>query len=166
MIVRLFRSFRANAVAYIALFVALGGTGYAAMRIPPRSVGSRQLRNGAVTTKKIANKSITARKLDPATFGGSVRHWVEVSATGKLESGSKPLPRVAGNPAVGVYQLIWSAPSTGCVAIATPLASSSGASLGYANAGLGSPQQNSVNVYTYNPLGQPTPTAYSVAVIC
>lgn len=47
------RHLRRNAVAYLALFVALGGTGYAASRIPHNSVGTQQLRNGAVTLDKV-----------------------------------------------------------------------------------------------------------------
>lgn len=44
---------RRNAVGYTALFVALGGTGYAASRLPHNSVGTQQLRTGAVTMNKI-----------------------------------------------------------------------------------------------------------------
>jgi hypothetical protein len=40
-------------IATLALFVALAGTGYAALSIPPKSVGTTQLRNGAVTNAKI-----------------------------------------------------------------------------------------------------------------
>ena len=40
-------------VATLALVVALGGTGYAALAIPRNSVGTRQLRNDAVTDPKI-----------------------------------------------------------------------------------------------------------------
>jgi hypothetical protein len=39
----------ANVVATLALFISLGGASYAAMVLPPHSVGSRQLRPGAVT---------------------------------------------------------------------------------------------------------------------
>jgi hypothetical protein len=46
-------------ISLIALFVALGGTSYAAMtRLPANSVGTAQLKNNAVTGKKLA-KSIT-----------------------------------------------------------------------------------------------------------
>jgi hypothetical protein len=45
-------------IALIALFVALGGTSYAALSLPPNSVGTRQLKNGAVTSKKVAPKLI------------------------------------------------------------------------------------------------------------
>jgi hypothetical protein len=41
-------------IALIALFVALGGTSYAAINaLPKNSVGTKQLKNGAVTAKKI-----------------------------------------------------------------------------------------------------------------
>jgi hypothetical protein len=50
----------AMVVATLALGVALGGTSYAAMRIPANSVGTAQLRNGAVTAAKIRAHSLTA----------------------------------------------------------------------------------------------------------
>jgi len=45
-------------VATVALFVALGGTGYAVTSLPKNSVGTSQLKNGAVTNKKVAKKLI------------------------------------------------------------------------------------------------------------
>ena len=45
---------RDNAVAYTALFVALGGTAFAASSaVPPNSVGTPQLKNRAVTGAKL-----------------------------------------------------------------------------------------------------------------
>jgi hypothetical protein len=38
---RVVRHVRGNAVGYVALFVALGGTGVAATRLPANSVGTR-----------------------------------------------------------------------------------------------------------------------------
>lgn len=45
-------------VSLVALFVALGGTSYAALSLPKNSVGTSQLKNGAVTNKKVAKKLI------------------------------------------------------------------------------------------------------------
>lgn len=47
----------ANVVASLALFVALGGTGYAAVQLAPGSVGTAQLKRGAVTGVKISART-------------------------------------------------------------------------------------------------------------
>jgi len=47
-------SIKHNAVALTALFVALGGTSYAAVKLPAGSVGSRELKKEAVTLPKVA----------------------------------------------------------------------------------------------------------------
>lgn len=46
-----------NVVATLALFIALGGTGYA-LTLPRDSVGSRQIREGAVRSSEIARGAI------------------------------------------------------------------------------------------------------------
>ena len=48
-------------VACIALIVALGGTSYAALKLPRNSVGNRQLKPNAVTSGKVRNGSLTAK---------------------------------------------------------------------------------------------------------
>jgi hypothetical protein len=57
-------------VALIALFVALGGGAYAAVNLPPNSVGAKQLRNGAITPAKIQNGAVTNSKIQD----GAVTH--------------------------------------------------------------------------------------------
>lgn len=47
-------------ISILALFVALGGTGYAALRIPNNSVGTKQLKKNAVTSAKVKNHSLLA----------------------------------------------------------------------------------------------------------
>ena len=44
---------RRNAIALVALFVALGGTSYAAFGVPNNSVGTAQIRNGAIPSNKL-----------------------------------------------------------------------------------------------------------------
>lgn len=51
---RLPRPTYANVMATAAMFVALGGTSYAVTKLPKNSVGTEQLRQGAVTGAKLA----------------------------------------------------------------------------------------------------------------
>jgi hypothetical protein len=57
----------ANVIASLALFVALGGASYAAVSLPAKSVGTKQIKNGAVTGLKVRDASLT-----PADFGGTL----------------------------------------------------------------------------------------------
>jgi hypothetical protein len=50
-------------VACVALFVALGGTGYAALQLPKNSVGPKQIQKGAVNRSDMANNAITGAKV-------------------------------------------------------------------------------------------------------
>lgn len=49
----------ANVMSTLALFLALGGVGYAATQLPRNSVGAVQLRPGAVTAAKIRPGAVT-----------------------------------------------------------------------------------------------------------
>jgi hypothetical protein len=53
----------ANVTASLALFVALGGTGYAAIKLPANSVGAKQIKKSAVTNKKIGADAVTGSKV-------------------------------------------------------------------------------------------------------
>ena len=55
-----------TALALIALLLALGGTGYAAVSLPRESVGSVQIRNNAVSSPKVRDGSLLVRDLAPA----------------------------------------------------------------------------------------------------
>ena len=57
---RILSHLKSNLVAYVALFVALGGSSYAAVRLAPGSVRTRALARAAVTHKKLAPDSVTA----------------------------------------------------------------------------------------------------------
>jgi hypothetical protein len=46
-------------VACVALAIALGGTSYAAIKLPKGSVGTKQLKKNAVTSPKVKNNAIT-----------------------------------------------------------------------------------------------------------
>lgn len=168
MIGRMLSHIRSNAVAYLALFVALGGTSYAAIKLPRNSVGTAQLRRGAVTNKKLAAGSITPAKLQRRLIGGYVRHWADVGADGAVES-SDTKARVTGIPPQGGYVVTWSDTfSARCAVFVTPQASPLilGPSSGFADARIAGAHPTSVFVDTYSAGGQPSPAAFSVAVIC
>lgn len=50
----------ANVMSTLALFVALGGVSYAAVRLPAGSVGTKQLRDGSVTPAKLSRSAVTS----------------------------------------------------------------------------------------------------------
>jgi collagen triple helix repeat protein len=54
---------RRHMVGYLALFVALGGTSYAATSLSAGSVGTRQLRDQAVSTSKLADGAVNSAKV-------------------------------------------------------------------------------------------------------
>jgi hypothetical protein len=59
-----------NVIATMALFIALGGVAAAATgHLSRNSVGTRQLKRGAVTSAKLAKKSVIAGKLGPNSVG-------------------------------------------------------------------------------------------------
>lgn len=105
---------RHNAIALAALFVALGGTSYAAFSLPAGSVGSRQIKNHAITPVKF-NRSM---------IGGSVRYWARISASGKVVA-SHPKARIViwyTNPSgiVGGGVVRWGKPiARACFSLAT-----------------------------------------------
>ena len=51
----------ANVVGTLALFIALGGVSYAAVTLPARSVGAKQLKTDAVTSAKVKNGTLRKR---------------------------------------------------------------------------------------------------------
>jgi hypothetical protein len=59
----------ANVVATLALFVALGGASYAAIKIPKNSVGTKHIKKGAITADKIDKGAITAQKIRRGAVG-------------------------------------------------------------------------------------------------
>ena len=61
MLKRLHTHARHNAVAYLALFVALGGSSYAAVNLPANSVRAKQLRKNSITSGKVKDGSLLRR---------------------------------------------------------------------------------------------------------
>ncbi len=81
-------------VALIALFVALGSGAYAAITVPANSVGTPQLKNGAVTGSKIRDAAITGAKIKLGTLGS-----VPSASQALHASAADNATRLGGNPA-------------------------------------------------------------------
>lgn len=58
----------ANVVSSIALFIVLGGSAYAATQLPRNSVGTKQIKRGAVTSSKVKDRTLTLRDLRRSTI--------------------------------------------------------------------------------------------------
>jgi hypothetical protein len=71
-------------VACLALAIALGGTGYAAVVLPVNSVGTKQLKNGAVVASKVKPHSLV-----PSNFA-------QLPKGDKGDKGDQGLPGQAG----------------------------------------------------------------------
>jgi len=70
-------------IAYLALFVALGGSAYAATQLPKNSVGTKQLKANAVTTAKIKNGAVNGAKIGANAVTGAN---VDESTLGRVPS--------------------------------------------------------------------------------
>jgi hypothetical protein len=79
-------------VASLALFVSLGGVGYAAVNLPKNSVGTNQIRNNAVRGSKIPVLAVGWRKIQLGAVGIARINTSTVQARVK--------PTCAGNSAM------------------------------------------------------------------
>jgi uncharacterized protein YjbI with pentapeptide repeats len=61
----------ANVVSVIALFLALGGTAFAASHLGKNTVGPKQLKKNSVRTAKIKNSAVTGAKVKDGSLTGS-----------------------------------------------------------------------------------------------
>jgi hypothetical protein len=155
MLTRLLRYLRQNIIAVIALFVALGGTSYAAFSLPAGSVGARQLKN----------HSITPVKFDPRFINGSVRAWARVAANGHLIAGrGKPKVTAGHGSSTGRYLVHWNVSS---LAHCVPIAGIDGSSVqnGFVQPVLEAPLKR-VLAEVQNTQSQSAALPFYVAIIC
>lgn len=67
---RLVSHVRSHLVAYLALFLALGGTAIAADALKKNSVGTKQIKKNAVTNPKIKKNAVTGAKVKDQSLTG------------------------------------------------------------------------------------------------
>jgi hypothetical protein len=87
------------AVSFLALFVALGGASYAAIHLPPRSVGNAQLQNFSVSSAKLRPFSVGAGKIIPGAVGAPQVNssQVQLRVTGPCTDGAMQSIAQSGN---------------------------------------------------------------------
>ena len=108
--IKIHRPSPALVVATIALLVSLSGTAYAAVTLAPNSVGTAQLKTGAVTLTKIAASAQGALK---------PRAWATVKSDGTIVAKSGFSGSVGHTTDTGIYNLTLSKSATHCAAIAS-----------------------------------------------
>jgi hypothetical protein len=147
---RILPHLRSNVVAYLALFVAMGGTSVAAVGL--------------------ANHSIDPVKLNPRNIGGYVREWASVAANGHVTaSGGRVTVRVQpGGELPGRYYFTWHTKLTSACTVTGSVDTGSGNAPGYVTAGFsGVPKSNPTSIaVTYNAQGQPIPQPFDVELVC
>ena len=146
---------RRNVIAYLALFVALGGTSYAAFSVPANSVGPNQIRN----------HSISPVKLNRGRFGAYVRYWAQIAPGGRLAGGWPHGAYVSWSSAYDTGLLGWRAPiASGCFPVASGNDGFVETSVGPAP---GHPRSISIGFSVMNAAGQPDPNeGVFIAVLC
>src|SRR4029079_6466491 len=88
---------RRNAYGLIAVFIALGGTGYAATHLDRNAVKSKQIKNGEVKTIDLADDAVKNAKL------GTNEAFARIDSDGALSGGHGITPEQVTHPATGVY---------------------------------------------------------------
>ena len=99
-------------VGLIALFVALGGTSYAAVNLPKGSVGTTQLKDSAVTAQKLKANAIGSDKVKDGSllakdFKAGQLPAGPAGGTGPAgPQGPQGVPGPQGAPGVSGYEIV------------------------------------------------------------
>jgi hypothetical protein len=102
-------------ISLIALFVALGGTTYAATSLPANSVGTKQIKNGAVTASKL-NKRVAVKSAITAQNATYAKTAQNATALGGYPASYFALAAIEPAHVVGAtnqpaFQNGWAAPA-------------------------------------------------------
>lgn len=86
---RALRPTPALVVAFVALFAAMGGIGYATVKLSPSSVKTKNIKTAAVTTGKLADGAVTTPKLAPDTVAPNAINAARLggAAPGECQTG-------------------------------------------------------------------------------
>ena len=169
----------ANVMATIAVFVALGGSSYAALTLPRNSVGAKQIRKGAVGTSELHDRSVRLRDMSTsarkslrgatgaqgpagATGAPAAKFFAAVSASGALLRGNATNGGRA--TAIGTY-VIGFAESVGGCAYSATLGTTDGSATAAGRITVND-QAGRVGVQTYDAAGNPADLPFHLLVAC
>ena len=167
----------ANVTATLAVFIALGGSSYAALTLPRDSVGSNQIRRGAVTSTELRDRTVRLRDLagstrvslrgqqGPAGAAGrdAIGYHASVTALGaKIRGNARNVEHAGGS---NEYRVLFepaagSPPIASCIAVA----GISGGTTGFATADPA--DGNAVVVKTFGQDGAARELPFQVIVAC
>jgi len=171
----------ANAMATIAVAVALGGTSYAAFSLPRNSVGSMQIRSGAVRGSEVRNGALGTSDLSPRArraLHGATGPAGPAGPIGPSGPSATPLfaivrgsGELAGGTAtgavpsgLGMYTVSFSRSVAGCAATATlGTSDNTAAAAGRITVNL---VNDGVGVQTFGPDGAPSNQPFHLIVAC
>lgn len=170
----------ANVMASLAVFIALGGSAYAATQLPRNSVGAAQIRQNAVGSSELRNRtvklsdiSVSARRSLRGATGAQgpagpsgVAHHAAVNSGGVVVRGNATGFTHQGGS--GVYTLAFGRDVSGCQAAATLAAVQNGPVLEQPTAGritVGAEGANLV-VRTFDVDGSIRDQPFNAIVLC
>jgi hypothetical protein len=180
----------ANVTSCLALFIALGGTGYAVTALPRNSVGSAQLRSKSVGPSELKSNAVTSRAVRNRSIRTSdLSTEARVSLRGQTGAAGPAGPAgtslraavpsggtvAAGNAVRALHQggtneyvVEFPRDLTGCIPAATLAAVQSGPAVDQPEAGriTVSTSGSSVTVRTFRADGSPGEQPFNVIVAC
>src|SRR5215208_2485361 len=102
---RALRPTTALVVAFVALFAAMGGFGYAAVKLKPSSVKTKNIKPGAVTTDRIADGAVTTLKLSPDAVAPNAANAMNAAKLGGAAPGECQTGWLRGSATVDTVAL-------------------------------------------------------------
>jgi hypothetical protein len=170
----------ANVIATLALFIALGGSSYAALSLPRNSVGAKQIRAGAVHSSEVKNRSlrvadlsVRARRALRGAVGpqgpqgpagaAAVRYFAVVKANGEFAAGNATSG--GSGQTTGTYVVGFAQPVTAC-AYSASLGTPDTSTVPPGRVAVSQAGDGRVAVQTYDPSGTPADLPFHLIVAC
>ncbi|HSI79948.1 MAG TPA: hypothetical protein VK919_04785 [Solirubrobacterales bacterium] len=159
----------ANAMATIAVFVVLGGGAYATHT---HKIGTADLKNGAVKTKKMANGAVKTKKIGANAVKVGKLHnplrprWAVVHHNGNLERGRGAVDSGKVGVSTFVYSVEFNRNVSQCSYAVTLTEITGGDQIGVAHASPDGGNANAVLVVTRDTDGVGDPRSFSLQVAC